>query len=439
MTTDTRKRSEIKVSSEPVKKTSIVDGLVNLATGLGTNKDKSIGNTWYHSGKNFDHVSLSARFREDWVSQKICKILPQDMTREWRSFKSENAKDADEQFDVNNLFQMAYQWARLYGTSFIVMDINDGRSPDKPVRWDKLAPGCIRSMHVVDRTRIVATGEIEQDPMAVQYGMPTNYQFVNMSTTIHIDRLIRFEGTELPIYERMRNLWYSDSVLIPLLDLIDNFHSTSSAVAQMAQEANIDVVSIEGLGEILANDKGTNALLERFSIWKQIKSVFGVTIMDSKEEYDQKNMQLGGVKDVLWQYLEVVAAAVGIPVTRFLSVSPTGLSNTGHADIVNYVEMLRGLQEQIFTPRLLIIDKLLAAHFGLDASEFKFEYCDIFPESTAEKSVRLKDASEGLSNLVLAGIVSAQSCLDKLIADGHFPKEATVGKLPPTGSTGGDK
>ena len=291
------KEQEVKITDEQVM--SLVDGLSNLATGLGTSKDKAMGNTWNHSGKNSDHISLSARYREDWISQKVVKIVPQDMTREWRNFKDEEAKEADEDFELARSFRMAYQWARLYGTSFIVLDINDGRETFKPVNWKRLKAGCLRSINVVDRTRIVATGDIDQEPMSVSYGMPTTYQFVNSPVPIHRDRLIRFEGTELPVYERLRNLWYSDSVLIPIMQQIDNFHTTSSAAAQMVQEASIDVISVEGLSNILQNSKGTSAMMERFLAWKQIKSVFGVSILDATETFDQKNMQLSGVKDMI--------------------------------------------------------------------------------------------------------------------------------------------
>ena len=75
------------------------DGLANLATGLGTSKDKATHNQWSHSGKNYDHVTLSARFREDWISQKVVKVIPQDMTREWREFESDSATEADEDFE----------------------------------------------------------------------------------------------------------------------------------------------------------------------------------------------------------------------------------------------------------------------------------------------------------------------------------------------------
>jgi phage-related protein (TIGR01555 family) len=429
-------KSEVTISNLQAH-SRLADGLANLATGLGTSKDKSTSNQWEHSGLNYDHVSLSVRYREDWLSQKVCQIVPQDMTREWRKFHDEDATDADKAFEVDRLFREAYKWARLYGTSFIVLDIDDGRQTDKPVNWNNLKTNCLRSMHVVDRTRIVTLGEIDQKPMSVTFGMPDHYQFVNTTTPIHKDRLIRFEGTELPIYERQRNLWYSDSILIPLVRQIDNFHTTSFAAAQMVQEANTDVIKVEGLANILQSDVGTNAMLQRFTDWKSIKSVFGVSILDSSEEFDQKKIQLSGVKDLIWEYLKVVAASVSIPATRFLSASPDGMNATGESDLVNYIETLQGLHKDIFVPRLKVVDRLLAAHYGIEEDKFKYEWNCIFPESATQKADRQARYSEGIVLVTDAGILSRSSALEELKKYGCVSNDATIGDDPNANKTTG--
>lgn len=433
-------RNEITISGDDDDvKVNLYDGLSNLATGLGTGKDKATHNIWTHSGANYDHVALSVRYREDWLSQKVCQIIPQDMTREWRKFNSEKATEADEHFMVSKLFREAYKWARLYGTSFIVLDIDDGRSTDKPVNWKNLKPGCLRSMHVVDRTRITTLGEIDQKPMSITFGMPDHYQFVNSTTPIHKERLIRFEGTELPIYERQRNLWYSDSVLIPLMKQIDNFHTTSFAAAQMVQEANTDIIKVEGLANILQSSEGTAAMIQRFSDWKNIKSVFGVSILDGSEDYDQKKIQLSGVKDLIWEYLKMVSASVSIPATRFLSASPDGMNATGESDLVNYIETLQGLHKDVFDPRISIVDRLLAAHFGLDEDDFDYEWNCIFPESAAQKAIRLKDKAEELKMLVDSGIISRESALAEYKKYGGISEDALVGESPNKNLTTGTK
>jgi phage-related protein (TIGR01555 family) len=407
---------------------SLADGLQNLASGLGTRKDKAFGNQWVHSNRNVDHITLSARFREDWVSQKVCKVVPQDMTREWRVCSTPEAVEADAYWNIARIFREAYQWARLYGTSFVLMDIADGRNTDKPVNWKKLKRGCLRSFNVVDRTRITVIGDIDQEPLSPTFGMPTHYQFVNSPTRIHKDRIIRFEGTELPIYERQRNLWYSDSVLIPLMNQIDNFHTTSSAAAQMVQEANTDIITVDGLQNMLQNSVGTAAMLERFATWKDIKSVFGVSILDSSEEYDQKKIQLSGVKDLIWEYLRMVSASVGIPATRFLSASPDGLNATGESDLVNYIEMLQGLQKDIFVPRLQVVDKLLSVDAGIP--EFTYEWGCIFPESASQKQDRLSTEATRLATLSDSGIISRESALAEAKKSGMVSSDATVGQDP---------
>ena len=220
------------------------------------------------------------------------------------------------------------------------------------------------------------------------------------------------------------------------MELIDNFHTTAMAAAQMVQEANIDVISVEGLSNILQNSKGTAQMLERFTSWKQIKSVFGVSILDSTETFDQKNMQLSGVKDLIWEYLKMVAASVGIPATRFLSASPDGMNATGESDLINYIELLQGLQKDIFEPRLKIVDKLLAAHYGLNEKEFKYEWGCIFPESASQKADRLDKTTDRLVKLTDAGVLSRESALTEAKKLGVVNKDATLGELPKPIKTG---
>lgn len=429
MSTDVE-RAVITTTNKNPMAVSLFDGLSNLATGLGGSKDKATSNVWTHSGANNDHVTLSVRYREDWLSQKVCQIVPQDMTREWLNHESEEATEADEDFEVAKLFREAYKWARLYGTSFIIIDVDDGREVDKPINWKNLKVGCLKSLHVVDRTRIVTLGEVDNEPMSVAYGMPIYYQFVGTTTPIHKDRIIRFEGTELPIFERQRNLWYSDSVLIPLMKQIDNFHTTAFAAAQMVQESNVDIIRIPGLANILQSDEGTSAMIQRFADWKNIKSVFGVSLLDSAEEYDQKKIQLSGVKDLIWEYLKMVAASVSIPATRFLSSSPDGMNATGESDLINYIETLQGLHKDIFNPRLKIVHKLLSAHYDIDIDDFKFTWNCIFPESAAQKAIRLKDNDERICRLVETGILSRKSGLVEVKRYSEIDKNATVGDNP---------
>lgn len=404
------------------------DGLENIMTGMGTTGDKTSYNAWSHSNQNFDHVTLSARYREDWLSQKIVDIIPTDTTREWRHFPNNKpAQEADKKFRLQHLVATAMKWARLYGTAYIILDLKGSGPLSSPLDLNRLKKGCIRSLQVVDRVRLVPMGVIDTTPMSLNYGMPTQYQFVGSPETIHHTRIIRFEGTELPLFELMRNQYLSDSILIPFMGTIDSFHMAAGAAANLCVESNVDVVSIEGLQDIISSPEGELALMKRFRIMKQMKSAYNVLLLDSQETFNSKSVALTGLQNLIWEYLQIVAAAVGIPATRFLSTQPKGLNASGDADISNYIDAIKGVQDAEIAPRMEVLDKVVQAHFGLP--EWDYEWKDIFPESSAQRQTRIKTTCDTVANLVETGTITPDAgihILEKLEVFG----ELDLGKAP---------
>ena len=416
------------------KKKKLADGLENFVSGLGGEKDKSTHNIWTFANKNANYRELMNRYREDWVSQKVCSIVPQDMTRKWRHIDTEEGRKADKKFRIRKLFREAYQWARLYGTSFILLDIKHSGRLDTPLRLDNLKKGCIKSLRVVDRSRMYAAGTMVLDALSPHYGLPEFYTLSGYSGTIHHSRFLRFEGTELPLFEFQRNMWYSDSVLIPLMKTIDQFYTTAAAAANLAQEATIDVVTVAGLQSLCTSPEGEQAVLKRFRLMKLAKSIYNVLILDEAEKYDTKSIALSGVKDLIWEYLKIVAAAVGIPATRFLSASPDGMNATGESDLVNYIDLLTGLQTTIFEPRLCVIDAIVQAHFGIE--EYAYEWCDIFPESNVERAERAVNVATALDLLVANGTITREAA-NSIVAHSRIFGDCTIGAPPKTPPTQG--
>lgn len=386
--------------------TRVSDGLQNVVTGLGGPKDKATHNEWTFANRNADYKQLMNRFREDWIAQKICQIVPQDMTRTWRKISTPEGIKADKEQRVRQLFRDAYKWARVYGTSFIMLDIKRSGKLDTPLNLDNLKKGCIKSLRIIDRSRLYPSGMMVLDPMSPHYGLPEHYTLAGYDGQIHYTRLIRFEATELPLFEFQRNQWYSDSILIPLIPTIDQFYTTASSAAQLAQEATVDVVTVQGLQSLVTSPAGEQAVLKRFRLMKQAKNLFNVLILDNTEQYDTKTIALSGVKDLIWEYLKIVAASAGIPATRFLSASPDGMNATGQSDLVNYIDMLQGLQGAVYDPRLADMDKILCAHYGIDS--FEYEWNDIFPESSGERAERAWNLAKSLEKLVGIGSLSRE-------------------------------
>ena len=404
------------------------DGLENFMTGLGTGKDKNSYNEWIRSGRNRDHEQLIVRYREDWVAQKVCNILPEDMTREWRRCSTPEAIEADDEFHISQLFREAYTWARVFGTAAIILDLKGTGRAETPLDLSRLKPGCIRSLQVVDRTRLMPSGTVEMNPMDPEYGYPQHYMLGGSTLQIHRTRILRFEGTPLTRYENWKNQWYSDSTLIPLCDTIDNFHTAAQSASALVNEANVDVVTVQGLQNLLTNPAGEAALYKRFRMMKQMKSNHNILLLDNTEEYSPKTIALNGVKDLIWEYLRIIAAACGVPATRFLSASPDGMNATGESDLNNYIDLLRQKQKSVFDKRLRVIDKILAAHFGIQP--FKYTWNCAFPESSLQKEERRNKLADSLQKLVVGGVITGDTAI-KIMEEEHTFGDIDLGKAPP--------
>src|SRR6056300_2074594 len=65
------------------------DAYANLANMMGTSRDPYV-QTGFKLGTVFGQQELEAMYRFDWMSRKIIEVIPEDATREWIDFKTED-------------------------------------------------------------------------------------------------------------------------------------------------------------------------------------------------------------------------------------------------------------------------------------------------------------------------------------------------------------
>ena len=104
------------------------------------------------------------------------------------------------------------------------------------------------------------------------------------------------------------------------------------------------------------------------------------------------------------------------------------MNATGESDLVNYIDLLTGLQTNIFEPRLDVFDALVQAHFGI--AEYTYEWCDIFPESNVERAKRAVDIATALDLLIANGTITTEAA-NCIIKHSKVFGECDVGKHNP--------
>jgi len=373
------------------------DGLENLIAQLGTEADKRhnakfVNNRQLSAEGNQDE--LSAMYRADWLAGKVVDIIPDDMTREWRSFISditpETVKVLEEEERRIKLvanFNTAHKWARLYGTSFIILSVDDGLEPDQPLIVENIKEGGLRHIKAIDRHRI-STADVQpiSDPMDVNFGMPEFYRFNETSVRIHHSRVLRFDGVQLPYDEFRRNNYNSDSVLDRLYEALLNLNTAADSAASMIYETNVDIVQVKGLMNYLQTPEGEAMLRKRFALATSMKSFNNMLLLDSDETFNTKTNTFSGLPDLLEKYAIFMSAASDIPATRLLGKSAEGLSATGEGDLRNYYDSVRSDQYSIYKPKLDYFDKIMAKSLGLDHSDLQYKFNSLFQVTPGEQA-----------------------------------------------------
>lgn len=373
------------------------DGLENLIASLGNEQDKRSYSRYVNSkrlSQDGNQHELNALYRTNWVAGKIIDILPDDMTREWREFSGEISPDIidalveeEERLDLRGNFNQAHKWARLYGTSFIIMAIDDGQTPDKPLNINNIRTGSLQHIKVVDRHRM-DRGDIEPitDPFNPAYGFPLYYRVVETSIRIHHSRVIRFDAVKLPFDELRRNNYMSDSVLDRLYESITNVDTAANSSASMIYENTVDVIKVKGLMNYLISKQGEDTLRKRFSLAKLLKSFNNMLLLDQEEDYVRQNQTYAGLPDLIDKYLFIVSAAADVPATRFLGSSASGLNATGEGDKENYSDHVSSKQISEYKPKLDLFDIIMAKNLGLNLTnkQLKYKFCSLSKASDSE-------------------------------------------------------
>jgi phage-related protein (TIGR01555 family) len=341
---------------------ALSDSLVNLVTGMGTGKDKSIATTFAFTAMPREQVE--AAYRGDWISRKVIDIPAYDATREWRTWQAEAKdisaiSDLEEDLNIQRKTMSALQRARLYGGAALVLGVDQGQ-PEEELVMDRLGKDCLKFVHVVNRYEINA-GPIEWDIMSPYFGTPKYYDRQvqgQLTTRMHPSRVIRFVGAEIPDINQSQG--WGDSTLQIVADAVISTGTVNQSLTALVQEAKVDIVKIPELSERISSVEYENRLKNRFAMAGVMKSIYSVLLIDKEEEWERVNQVFTGMPELMQEFMLLVCGAADIPATRFLGQSPKGMNATGDSDTRNYYDRVTTEQKIEIQPLLSPLDTLLA-------------------------------------------------------------------------------
>lgn len=440
------------------------DGLVNVVANLGTARDKAAHNQYAET--LLTPPVLMAAYRGSWLASAIIDYPAEDATRKWRQWRAESEQITkiealEKRLHLKRRIQDAMTAARLFGGAAIYLNTKTA---------DQAAPLIagkeeIRSLVVLTRNSLSPV-EMVRDIDSDYYGRPEFYTLASgvnaKQVVIHASRLVVLRGSTLPddVSSAAAHQGWGDSVLQSTMDAVQQTDSTMANMASLVFEAKVDVLRFKGLADMLADEGNDPLITRRLQTQAALKGINGALLIDAEDEYEQKNANFTGLPDVVSKFMDAVAGASRIPVTRLYGRAAAGLSGSGDGDERVYFDRIGHVQATEMQPAMELLDEcLIWQALGSRPEEIYFEWrplrqlteterADIFGKTaaaaralagaTAGELIPMDALSDALVNElteqgVLPGLDQAIAEYGSLAAQG-LPAEGEEETLPPAAS-----
>ena len=375
-------KDKLNKEADVLRKIYTTDAFQNQMARLGFGQPNLANGAEYPITRLSQNYNLfTSLYRSSWIARKIIDVFPSDMLKNWIKITSniepsqiKKIESTIRKTGTKRKLKEGLKWARLYGgaAGLILIDGQDDLS--EPLDYDLIMPGSYKGLLVFDRWNgIYPDIELEDDINDTEFGLPKYYNISLSSKStglsnmidslkdvakVHHSRIIRFEGRDLPEWERQGETYWGESELEIVLEELKKRDNTSFNIASLTFLANIRVLKMADLGQLLGagSQQAKENLYSVIEAQNHLMSNMGIYVMDKDDDFSTEQYSFSGLSDIYESFMLDIAGACEMPVTKLFGRNPAGFNATGESDLTQYCDTVEEKQETYLMP---IIDKLL--------------------------------------------------------------------------------
>ena len=384
--TDSQKviKEKLQKQSDAIRGLMTFDSFTNKMARIGFGQPNIAEGADYPMTRFTNSYNLwNSVYRSNWIARKIIDIFPADMLKNWIKIKSQLEPSKIEEINkvirrtkTKEKLKLGLQWGRLYGgaAGLILIDGQDEHL-EEPLDYDQIMPGSYKGLLILDRwSGIYPSIDLIDDINDPDFGLP-KYYTINTSNTdasayynssennisglkVHHSRIVRFIGRELPYWEKIQEMYWGESELEIVFEELKKRDNTSYNIASMIFLANIRVLQMNDLGQLLGSgsELAKRNLYNTIEAQNQLMNNMGIYVMDKDDDFSIHNYTFSGLDEIYQSFMLDVAGASEMPVTKLFGREPSGFNSTGESDLKQYYDTLTEKQESYLLPAL---DKLI--------------------------------------------------------------------------------
>lgn len=365
-----------------------------------------------------------------------CEMIADEMVEKGITLttKGNNDPDTDKQAKLDRLNELitkinllptlrkAVSISKYYGGSLVYMDFDgiDTASENllNPLILTKneLQGKKLRRLKVIEPYNLSPGQYNAADPLQEYYFKP-RYWFV-MGKAVDASRFLPpVQENELPTILRPAYNFFGIPLAQIVLDAVAHFTECREAEARLLTKFSLTVFKTN-LNEQLFSGGDWSQIDNRVNNFVQYRSNDGVMLIDKEsEDIDIKSTSLAGVKDIVSQAMEIVAAYFNEPVTKMWGLTPSGF-NTGESDLNNHYDHIASQQEKQLRDQIEYVLKVLQVQeWGEIDNEITFTFNPLSEEKEESIATVNKIKAETQQIYISNGVISPDEGRECLKAD----------------------
>lgn len=292
---------------------------------------------------DLDFMIEQMKRREDWEKEQVAKDEAAKKAED-SYFREEIDREDIRRMEIYlrrdqtwKKLQQAIFWQRLYGGGCII--ILDGRDPSTKLDLEKIDEGTDLDFYVTDCWE--ASGVTNPEDIANQDVNMVNWlsdtPFTLRGHSVHKSRVIALKGKDFPPLYRSVGRGWGMSALEPLVRTLNKGIKNENVIFELLDEAKIDVFKFYGLNDALQDEDATSAITKRVGYASMVKNYMKALLLDSEDEYAQKQIHFAGLSDLKTESRADMAADARITMNKLYGMSPAGF-NSGESDRETYAD-----------------------------------------------------------------------------------------------------
>lgn len=320
---------------------------------------------------------------------------------------------AERKYDLSGkLRQLCFNRAG-YGTG-IAYFVIDGEDPATPLNPDGIRPGSFRGITIIEPQwcEALLSENNVLDPLSPDWYRPEWYT-VN-GKTVHKSRLFTTVYREVP--DDLKPTYHFGGMPLPqmLYERVYSAEKTANEILELVQTKRTFVMQ-GNTQEIAKNPRRFENIFNALSRFRNNQSIMVIDRTD--ENFTQMDTALTDVDNITWTLYQLVSGVASIPEYKLFGTNMKGFNSTGEGETRNYLQMLRGMQENVLEPFLRKAYSIICRSDLGNREKYDIVFNPLSVPTEAEQAATQGAKSSYYGNLINAGVVSPEEVRQALRQD----------------------